>query len=509
MKLCTASQMREFDRLIIEAGTPGTVLMERAGQHCADGVVKMLGEVAGRRILIVCGGGNNGGDGFVVARLLQSLQAKVQVVLLVSADGLQGDAKVNFARLDGIEPIVLLCEDDVASFDLHGDLVVDCLFGTGLSRPVTGRFGLMIQRINGSGRPVVAVVIPSGLDADTGQVLGQAVRADLTVTFQLQKLGLVQFPALDYVGEVLVVDIGLSKKYIEDAALASLLDHDRAVRLLPDRIQTGHKGSFGHVLVVAGSRGKTGAAILSSLGCLRAGAGLVSLCVPEKLNVIVESTLLEAMTIPVRGLDGLCFHNHDFVQILDAASGKGCVVVGPGLGQEPSTAQLLNQLLVNLTTPLVVDADGLNLLHEDSLESLAGRRVVLTPHPGEMALLTGKTVAEIQQDRVKVARGFAKQFEVVVVLKGAATVIAGPSGEVAINSSGNAGMATGGMGDVLSGIIATLLAQGMSAFAAACLGVYSHGRAGDLLNHDGAPYGYLASELADTLPDVWQELLAG
>lgn len=509
MKLCTAAQIREFDRLTIEGGTPGVDLMERAGQHCCDAALEMLGDVAGRTITIVCGGGNNGGDGFVAARLLSAMQARVRVLLLSSCDGLQGDGLENFKRLDAAIVTEILSDDAAENVDLQSDLLMDCLFGTGLSRDISGRFAIILQRMDRSGIPVLAVDIPSGIDSYTGQVLGVSVHADRTVTFQVQKVGMAQFPAREYVGEVVVVDIGISAKLIGEYRLPSLLTHNEMANVLPARIPTGHKGSFGHILLVAGSLGKTGAAILSGLGCLRSGAGLVSLCIPEHLNQIIEMNLIEAMTIPVKGLNGHCFHNGDFGSVMKAAPGKGCVVVGPGLGQEEATAQLVNQLVRELPNRLVLDADGLNLLTPESLQNLAGREVVLTPHPGEMARLTGLTVAEIQKDRLQVTTDFAKKFGVVVVLKGAATVIADKDGNAAINSTGNAGMGTGGMGDVLSGVIAALMGRGISAFDAACLGVYSHGRAGDLLVESGMEFGYLASELADSLPEVWQELIVG
>jgi NAD(P)H-hydrate epimerase len=275
--------------------------------------------------------------------------------------------------------------------------------------------------------------------------------------------------------------------------------------LFPNRSAAGHKGTFGHVVLVAGSEGKTGAGVLSGLGCLRTGVGLVSLCVPEKLNPVFEMHLIEAMTIPVAGDHGTCFGNGDFDRIITACKGKSCVVIGPGLGLAAGTGQLVNQLVRETKIPLVVDADGLNLLDIRMVAEMPEKDIVLTPHPGEMARLTGLTVAEIQQNRVQAAVDLAEKLGVVVVLKGAATVIAGPAGEVAINSTGNSGMGTGGMGDVLSGVISGFLAQGLSCFDAACLGVYSHGRAGDLLAEQGMPFGYLASELADALPDVWQE----
>ena len=505
MKLCTAAQIREFDRQTIRQGTAGVTLMQRAGQHVCDACEQLLVTVNNKDIIIACGGGNNGGDGFVAARLLSGLGATVHVLLLVSPEKITGDAKVNFDLLTDISVIEINDENKASTINLQGDLVVDGLLGTGLARDVAGRFACLIQRINESGVPVLSVDIPSGLDADSGQVLGCAVQADVTVTFQLQKQGMVQYPARDYVGSVIVCDIGILPQLMDDASLAQLLSFTSIRGLLPKRISTGHKGSFGHILVVAGSSGKTGAAILSGLGCLRSGAGLVSLCVPERLNQTLEMNLIEAMTIPVQGQDGECFHNRDYSQVMAASKGKSCIVVGPGLGMEDSTIQFVNQLVQACDLPLVIDADGLNALDLGVLQEKDAKKVVLTPHPGEMARLTGLSIAEIQRDRVAAAKGLAQKLGVVVVLKGAATVVASPDGEIAVNSTGNSGMGVGGMGDVLSGIIGALLGQGLSVFAAACCGVFCHGRAGDLLVQSGMPFGYLASELADALPDVWQE----
>lgn len=504
MKLCTASQIREFDRKTILAGTHGTVLMERAGQHLCDSCVEMLGDVAGKDIIIVCGGGNNGGDGFVVARLLHGLLAQVKILLLVSPGEIGGDAKVNFGLLADIPVIEIRDEDEACTVNLHADLLVDSLLGTGLGREVTGRFACMINRMNQSGQPILAVDIPSGLDADTGQVLGCAVKATVTMTFQLQKQGMAQFPARGYVGKVSVGDIGIAPELIADACLTQLLTSEWISTRLPRRARTEHKGSFGHVLIVAGSTGKTGAAILSGLGCLRTGAGLVSLCIPETLNQTLEINLIEAMTIPLKGQHGVCFHNRDFNQVINSSKGKDCVVLGPGLGLADSTVQLVKQLVHSLEVPLVIDADGLNALDLILLENNLEKEIVLTPHPGEMARLTGLSVAEIQKDRVAVTQELAQRLGVVVVLKGAATVIASPAG-LALNSTGNSGMGAGGMGDVLSGMIGAFIGQGLSPFDAACCGVYCHGRAGDLLVESGMPFGYLASELADILPEVWQE----
>ncbi len=501
--------MRNLDQQTIAAGTAGTVLMERAGEQVCRVIVRQFGDVAGKRISVVAGGGNNGGDGFVAARLLHELQAEVHMVLLVSPGEIKGDALVHYGLLQGIAITVVTNETEAEQVPLHGDLLVDSLLGTGLTRDVSGRFATLIKRMNSSGVAILSVDIPSGLDADTGQVLGCAVKAHTTVTFQLQKQGMVQFPALDYVGDVIVVDIGISPAAIASCQLPFLLTASLVSELLPVRSATGHKGSFGHVLIVAGSLGKTGAAVLCGLGCLRSGSGLVSLCVPEGLNVILETQLVEAMTIPVQGQGGICFGNGDFKDIMRSSRGKGCVVIGPGLGLTTSTAQLVRQLVRELATPLLLDADGLNLLDLENFAGGAGKEIVLTPHPGEMARLLGKTVIEVQEDRVGAARDMAQKYKVTVVLKGAATVIAGPDGQVALNSTGNAGMGAGGMGDVLSGIISGFMGRGMSGFDAASLGVYSHGRAGDVLVESGMVFGYLASELAATLPEVWSEMQEG
>ncbi|MDA3970767.1 MAG: NAD(P)H-hydrate dehydratase [Desulfobulbaceae bacterium] len=506
MNLCTASQIRDLDKQTIAAETLGAVLMERAGEQLCHVIVQQFADVAGKHISIVAGGGNNGGDGFVAARLLHELQAKVRVVLLVSPGSIAGDALVNFDLLHDIAVTVVTDESEARSVPLQCDLLVDSLLGTGLTRDVSGRFAIIIERMNRSGVAIIAVDIPSGIDADTGQLLGCAVKADVTVTFQLQKQGMVQYPGIEYVGDVVVADIGISPERIASYNLPFLLTSSVIAKIFPVRSASGHKGSFGHGLIVAGSKGKTGAAVLCGLGCLRSGAGLVSLCVPERLNTIFETHLLEAMTIPVQGEDGICFGNGDFNDILLASRGKGCVVIGPGLGLKDTTAQLVQQLVRELASPMLIDADGLNLLDMSILAGGTGKEIVLTPHPGEMARLSGKSVAEVQGDRVGAATFMARKYNVTVVLKGAGTVIAGSGGQVAINSTGNAGMGAGGMGDVLSGIISGFIASGMSGFDAACLGVYGHGRAGDLLVENGLAFGYLASELADTLPEVWHEL---
>lgn len=509
MKICSAEQMRFMDRATsAEQLVPSLELMENAGRGTVALMLEYYGDCQGRPIAVFAGSGNNGGDGFVIARHLHALGALVQVFLLVAPEKIKGDAAVNLNRLPpDIQVTTVLDEEAVANLDLHCEIIVDALLGTGLSRQVGGVMARVIEMINDSQLPVVAVDIPSGLHADTGLLWGTAMRADLTATFAVAKSGLVQYPGVDYVGRLEVVDIGIPPSVIERAAItAEYVGAEEAACLLPRRSSMGHKGSNGHVLIVAGSRGKTGAAVLAAEGALRSGAGLVSLCVPEKLNAIFEVHCLEAMTIPLAGLEGHALANSDYRGIVQAAAGKGCLVMGPGLGAAPATAALVNQLVATLDLPLVLDADALNTLDLALLKAESGKGPrVLTPHPGEMARLSGLSTDEVQRDRLGIAAAFAREHGVIVVLKGAATVVAGPDGRLVVNGSGNDGMGTGGMGDVLAGLLGGLLARQVEPFQAACLAVYAHGRAGDILKAT-APYGYLASELAAVLPQVWAEL---
>ncbi|MBU0681333.1 MAG: NAD(P)H-hydrate dehydratase [Proteobacteria bacterium] len=509
MKICSAAQMRFLDQTTInEKHVSGLELMENAGKGTVDLMLEYYGDCKGRPVAVFVGSGNNGGDGCVVARYLHDLGAEVQLFLLTPPEKISGDAAVNLSRLaEDISVTTLLDEKSVSNLALHCDFIVDALLGTGLTRDVGGVFARVIEVINNTPVPVVAVDLPSGLNADSGVLWGACVKADLTVTYGLAKSGLVQYPGVDYVGWLEVVDIGIPPSVVDQADIKALyVLEEVAADFMPRRENMGHKGDHGHVLLLAGSRGKTGAAVLACDGALRSGAGLVTLCVPEKLNTIFEIHCLEAMTHPVAGLAGYALANSDYAEVAKVASGKRCLVVGPGLGTAPETAALVNQVVKNCSQPMVVDADALTILELATLATRGSDLIrIMTPHPGEMSRLTGLSTIEVQKDRLQVAAAFAKEYGVVVVLKGAATVIAAPDGRIAVNSSGNHGMGTGGMGDVLAGLIAGLVAQQVEPFQAACLAVYAHGRAGDFLAETG-PYGYLASEVASVLPQVWGEL---
>jgi len=513
MKLARAEQMRQIDRTAIDdIGIPGSVLMENAGRQTVCRLCRYFGEVKGKKIAVFAGPGNNGGDGFVVARHLQQLGAQVRVFPLVGTDRIKGDAAVHFRIISKLHIPVhfLLGPDDLQGLDPDSfDLIIDALFGTGLQRQIEGHYARVIERINRASCPVVAVDMPSGLDSDTGAICGVAVKADLTVTFGVAKPGHFVFPGREMVGELEVVDIGIPSQVVAEAGLTcEVLDRESVAQFVVRRPANSHKGTYGHLLVVAGSTGKSGAAILSCQGALRAGAGLVSLCAARALNAIFASALHEAMTIPVTGGDDGAPSSRDAELIFAAMEGKQAAVAGPGLGTAAETAELVKRIYQQAEIPLLVDADALNILAADkgSLSRASKAARILTPHPGEMARLTGKSSLFIQQNRLEEARQFAGQHNVYLVLKGAGTIVAAPDGTLAVNASGNPGMAAGGMGDVLSGIIGGLLVQGLDPWAACCLGVYVHGLAADRLAEKG-PCGYLAGEVAESVPSVINELL--
>lgn len=516
MQLATAEQIRLCDRLAIEHfGIPGRVLMENAGLGTVECMARRYAPLAGKEVAIFVGPGNNGGDGLVIARHLYQRGAKPRVWLLVPGESVRGDAALNLSAVRELPiPVVpVLTEAELREAEgglVNSELIVDALFGTGLTREVTGHFAEAIRRINGLSCPVVAVDVPSGLNSDSGEELGVAVRAEVTCTYGLAKPGLVTEPGRAMAGAIEVIDIGIPPEAAAQAGVAmELLEGREVAGWLPRRRASDHKGTHGHLLLVAGSAGKTGAALLAAHGALRSGVGLVSLCVPEPLNPIFETALPEAMTVPLpASATAPLVADHQVV--IEALVRKQAVVLGPGIGVATNTAGLVKRLYQETALPMVVDADALNILAAESavLGSFLAPRI-LTPHPGEMARLLGVSTVAVQDDRRGSAQALAREYGVWVVLKGAGTVVVAPDGTMAINPTGNPGMASGGMGDVLAGLIGGLLCQGLSPWQAACLGVYVHGLAGDLLvKESGVPFGFLASELAMALPRAFRQLAA-
>lgn len=507
MKVITAETMLAIDREAIEGfGIPGLTLMENAGAACVEEIISTFGGTG--HALVIAGKGNNGGDGYVIARLLDRRGWSVRVIILAERGQIRGDALTNLERLD---PEMLFFTDaatEIRAETGRADLIVDAMLGTGLSSDIAGIYRQAVELVNASGRPVLAVDIPSGIHGATGRVLGSAVRASLTVTFACAKQGHVLYPGAEHTGRLVVADIGIPAGLVERAAGCEFLTAESVRPLLRRRDRQAHKGHFGHCLVIAGSTGKTGAAALCANSAVRSGSGLVTLAVPESLNPILEVKTTEAMTVPLPETRGGYLTDGALAALDGLLPGKDAVALGPGLGQQPETVTFVQQLTGRVTLPLVMDADALNALAGDItlLRKTRSAAIVLTPHPGEMARLMGVTVGDVQADRLAVAVDFARNFGIHLILKGDRTVIASPDGAAAINGSGNPGMASGGMGDVLTGIIASLLGQGYPARDACRLGVFLHGHAADMVAETRGEIGIRATDVQEMLPFAYKRL---
>lgn len=506
--------MARMDRQTIEEiGIPGMVLMENAARGAASFFRQVIPGLSSQRITVVAGSGNNAGDGFVLARIFHGEGAYVRVVCLRDPDRLQGDALSNFKILEKLNvPVVVW--NEALDFDAQwrwireSDVLIDAILGTGLNSEVEGLFRKVIDGMNTLSCPILAVDIPSGLDASSGNPLGTAVRATATATFAFPKIGHIMDPGPEYTGKLQVVDIG-----IPPTVAASTGDDSPVVRWwldeaflagwLKPRPSGTHKGNAGHVAVLSGSRGKTGAACLICQAAARAGAGLVTLFIPSSLNPILEVKLTEAMTYPILETEEQSPAEAALHDILDFVDGKQALAMGPGISLHQETQALVRTVVERASCPMVLDADALTAIAE-SPEILKKAHVplILTPHPGEMARLIQSSPQAVQADRMGIAAEFSSNYGVTLVLKGHRTLVAAPDGRIAINSSGNPSMASGGMGDALTGMIAGFLGQGFDPFRAACLGVYIHGRAADLRMKGIASRGLLASDLLEDVPSV-------
>jgi len=502
MKAVTTEQIRQLDQETISLGTPGQELMERAGYAVARTTMGYLRRKGARSALLFAGKGNNGGDAIVAARHLAGAGCQPALVLMCRRNELQGDPLLHFQKLvAAVRVLELPSLDDLAEVvgELEPGVVVDGLLGTGLNGEVREPYATAIKVINGLHRPVVAIDIPSGLDSDTGEVLGVCVRAQTTVTMGLPKIGLLKPAAVEFVGRIETVDIGYPPKLLQDVqSEVELVTAGDIAPLLPPRRRAAHKGDFGHLLVIAGSEGYTGAPVLAAHAAARAGAGLVTLAVPRTIYQIVAANCPpEIMPRPA-----------DFEK-LDPTNfaGFNAVAIGPGLGQDASVQRMVWKVVSGWSAPIVADADALNAMaHGVAALAKLHKPLVLTPHPGEMGRLTGKNSREVQANRWDVARQFAKDYGVVTVLKGAGTLIAEKSGPLWVNLTGNPGMAKGGMGDALTGIIGAFLAQGMAPADAARAAVFIHGLAGDLASEAVGERAVLTSDLIGHLSAAFAAL---
>ncbi len=521
MYLVTAQEMQAMDRETIETfGIPGQVLMENAGKGAFEMLLKQFPHISSKRVAVLAGRGNNGGDGFVIARYLLNHGIAASVFLLSEAKKVTGDAKANlilFERLTkalGTDPIVeIKNQDDFTkqkSRIVHHDLFVDAILGTGLNSDVRGFFKTVIKTLNSTSKPIFSIDIPSGLNSDTGKKCGSAIRASATATFGFAKAGHFLNPGSDLTGRLGIIDIGIPGFIAETKSPGlSLITKTAVGALFQPRDSQSHKGSFGHLLILAGARGKSGAAALASNAAVSSGTGLVTLGVPESLNPVMEPQVTETMTLPLPDSDEGCFSKSAFNAIKKAATGKSCMAIGPGIGTNEGTKKLVQRIVSTVDLPLILDADALNCMNdaEDLLKKITAPRI-LTPHPGEMARLCHTTTKEIQENRIDTARSFAARFKVILILKGNKTVIALPDGRTWLCPTGNPGMAAGGMGDVLTGMVAGFTAQGFSPENAAISGVYIHGLCGDILAGSRGAFGYTASEMIPTIPSaIDKELL--
>ena len=520
LPVLTAAEMREADRATIEGvGLPGAVLMENAGAAVVAAIEKRY--PGALRPVVFCGKGNNGGDGFVIARRLRHRGAVA--VLTGRRDDVKGDAGLHLRAYEGSGGLLLEGSDEGSWAEaiqrLHAaDLVIDAVLGTGLQAEPQGLVKEAVALVRAAGErgvPVVAVDMPSGVSSDSGQVPWPAVRADLTVTFGAAKVGQVLPPACDLVGDLLVADIGIPARLLEGSGgRLGLIEAKDAALAFGSRAPGGHKGTFGHILVVAGSVGKTGAAVLTASAALRAGAGLVTVATSERALAMLAGLRAEVMAEPLPSTASGGIDRGALGRALRLATERDAVVLGPGLGQDEATREFVLAFASGCSNPLVVDADGLNALSaagpeaaSAALRAIPGRPAVLTPHPGEMARLLGWTTAEVQNRRLEAARELARATAAYVVLKGQRTLVAEPGGQVAVNPTGNPGMGTAGTGDVLAGLVGALLACHDPGRASAAA-VFVHGRAGDLVAARLGEASLLAGDLIDALPEAILSLAA-
>lgn len=507
MKIVTAAEMRAIDRATSERfGVPSLTLMENAGAAVADMVLRYhQGE---QKIVVVCGKGNNGGDGFVAARLLHGKGKAVQVLLLADPAELKGDAAVMYGKLPLASVVVRsseeLSHDRVRSLFL-AELLVDAILGTGFKPPVKGLYTEAIELLNASRRRVIAVDIPSGADADamTPQK-GTMARADATVTFTAPRPAHI-FGQLTS-GPTCVSEIGSPREAVVSSLKLNVITAGDFAGLIAPRPAESNKGSYGHVLVIGGSLGKTGAAAMAGISALRSGAGLSTVATAKSVLSTVAGFYPELMTEPLPETEHGTIARNANERIGELLKGMSLAAIGPGISRDPETAKLVRSVVAHYTLPMVVDADGLNAFQgqTDQLNG-KGRTLVITPHPGEMARLAGSSVAEVQQDRLGMARKFAHEHELIVVLKGHRTLVVQPDGEAWVNTTGNPGMATGGTGDTLTGMVAGMIAQHRdSPMLATCAAVHLHGLAGDVARQTMGEHSLVATDLLRGLPEAFR-----
>jgi NAD(P)H-hydrate epimerase len=509
IKIATSEEMQRLDKAAqTRFGIPSLILMENSGAQSVRHIEEHYGSLKGKNIAVICGKGNNGGDGLVIARHLSNKGAYASVYLLSGAKEISRDSKTNLEIIKRMNTPVYTGASNIQSGLKKADIIIDAIFGTGLKKDISGIYAKAIDLINRSEKPVIAVDIPSGIDSDNGQIKGCAVRADLTVTFCLPKIGHFAYPGAEYSGSLKIADISIPKSLVDESSIKThLITKDSASEILPKRRADAHKGDFGHLFIIAGSPGLTGAAVMAGLSALRIGTGLVTLGVPEGLNYIFETKITEAMTLPLPQTNEQTISPAAKNKILNFLKKADAAAIGPGLSQNRETAQLIRELIREIRIPMVIDADAINSLagHADILKKTKAQ-VIITPHPGELSRLINITADEINRDRIVIARKISQQYNIIVALKGANTVIAEPEGNVYTNNTGNPGMASGGTGDVLTGMIAGLICQKVSPINAAIAGVFMHGLAGDIAAKEKGEASLIAGDMIKKIPEAWKSV---
>ncbi|AIS53043.1 bifunctional NAD(P)H-hydrate repair enzyme Nnr [Thermoanaerobacter kivui] len=507
MIVLTSKQMREVEQKAIEKiGIPSICLMENAGREVAIEVKKLLEEHDLKSVVIIAGKGNNGGDGYVLARNLYNWGIDVKVFLTANPALITGDAKRN---LDAILNMGIYVAEITQRKHLKflekiikdSDLIVDAIYGIGLRGEITGIYREVIEMINQSNKVVVSIDIPSGLNADTGRVEGCAVKAHKTVTMQFLKPGLLLYPGVDYAGEVSVADIGISHKLAEEVGYNYSLVGLEDVKL-QKRYGDTHKGDYGKALIMAGSKNMTGAAHMCAKSAIKTGCGLVKLAVPQTIQQVLQSDLYEVITYGVEDENGI-FSYKALDQLLKLIDESEVIAIGPGMTHNEDISRLVCEIVKNVDKPMVLDADALNAL-VGSLDVIKNKNVILTPHYGEMARLTGLKISEIKDNIFEVVKDFCEKYKVTLVLKGSKTIIGSKDGRIYINNTGNPGMATAGSGDVLTGMITAFLAQGFDAINAAVYGVFYHGKAGDIAKEHFGEYSMTATNIIEFISEAFK-----
>ncbi len=503
MLLANSEQMELIDQNSVEnIGMKSIVLMENAGKVVFDEILKMRSTF--ERVIILSGPGNNGGDGFVIARHLHNVKIPVRVFIIGKSSHIEGDALANLNILKKLSIQIDEVYDGGGFVKLEKCirqevLLVDAIFGTGLTKSVHGIFAEVIDLINEMSSNILSVDIPSGINSDTAKVMGTSIKAKKTIALVVPKIGNIMYPGSDYNGELVIKGIGVPDIVIEATKINYNIITDEVVeRLIPHRKRNTNKGDYGKGNIIAGSTGLTGAAILACKAALRSGMGLLKLYVPESLNIIITTAVPETVIIPLveirKGVIGI----NNFNKVIEESNKSDVLAIGPGCGVNAEVGELLKRIIFEVHKPLVIDADGLNALAKN-VHWLENKKsdIIITPHPGEMSRLCGESIEEVNDHPIETALKFSKEWGVITVLKGSRTVIATPSGEVFININGNPGMATAGSGDVLTGVITSFIAQGFKPIDAAIFGVYIHGMAGDIMAESRGEHGLLAGDIVD------------